>query len=461
MGSLKLLNNFFKGDKVVWAVFFMLCLVSVVEVYSASSSLGYKSGNYWWAPFYHTLLLFVGVGAMICVLHAPCKYFKLATPIMVPFAFFLLIAVFFVGTKANDAARWLSVFGIPIQPSEIAKGTMVLATAHILSSMQTEEGAAPNAMKYVLITAAFLILPIVPENLSTSIIISAVVFFMMVIGRVPAKQLGYLISTIVIGALCFVGLVLLVGKSPSAVAEEAKENMHMTEVVEDGQKGVIVDESGIPEGHKPQQEKKDVSAFGKLTHRFDTWKGRILGFFANDYVEPKKYDLDKNGQIGHANIAIVSSNVTGRGPGNSVERDFLSQAFSDFIYAIIIEELGIGGAALVAFFYVVLLFRTGMIARRCKHPFPAYLAMGLALLMVSQALVNMLVAVGFFPVTGQPLPLISKGGTSSIINCVYIGVILSISRSAARRDGSVTDDMDDNSIAKKRQKPAFAVSAAR
>ncbi|MCQ2221242.1 MAG: FtsW/RodA/SpoVE family cell cycle protein, partial [Prevotella sp.] len=156
-----------------------------------------------------------------------------------------------------------------------------------------------------------------------------------------------------------------------------------------------------------------------------------------------------------------SSNVTGRGPGNSVERDFLSQAFSDFIYAIIIEELGIGGAFFVAFFYIVLLFRTGMIARRCKNPFPAYLAMGLALLMVTQALVNMLVAVGIFPVTGQPLPLISKGGTSSIINCIYIGVILSISRSAARRDGSITDDMDDNSIANKKQKMAMAVASAR
>ena len=460
MGSLKLLNNFFKGDKVVWAVFFMLCLVSVVEVYSASSSLGYKSGNYWWAAFYHTILLLLGVGAMICVLHAPCKYFKLATPILVPFAFILLIAVYIVGTKAKDAARWLSFFGIPIQPSEIAKGAMVLATAHILSSMQTEEGAAKNAMKFVLITAAFLILPIVPENLSTAIIISAVVFCMMVIGRVPFRQLGYLISTIVIAALCFVGIVLLVGKSPSDATEEAKENMHLTEMVEDGQTGIIVDESGIPEGRKLKQDKKPKSMFEKLTHRFDTWKGRLYGFFDDDYIEPKKYDLDKNGQIGHANIAIVSSNVTGRGPGNSVERDFLSQAFSDFIFAIIIEELGLGGASLVAFFYVVLLFRTGIIARRCKNPFPAYLAMGLALLMVMQALVNMLVAVGLFPVTGQPLPLISKGGTSSVINCIYIGVILSISRSAARRDGSITDDMDDNSVARKKQKAAMAVARA-
>ncbi len=145
------------------------------------------------------------------------------------------------------------------------------------------------------------------------------------------------------------------------------------------------------------------------------------------------YDLDKDAQVAHANIAIVTSNIIGKGPGNSVERDFLAQAFSDFIYAIIIEEMGIGGAILVVFLYIVLLFRTARIANRCENNFPAFLAMGLALLLVVQAVFNMLVAVGLAPVTGQPLPLISKGGTSTIINCAYIGMILSISRSAKRK----------------------------
>lgn len=455
MDSLKKINYFFKGDKVVWVIFFLLCAVSVVEVYSASSSLGYKSGNYWWAALYHSTLLCVGVGFMIGVLHVPCKYFKLATPVMVPFAFILLIAVLFIGTKTNDAARWISFMGIPLQPSEIAKGALVLATAHILSAMQTPDGADKNAMKYVLITSALLITPIISENLSTAMIISAVVFMMMIIGRVPTKQLIRLVYCTIGGAAFIISLVLLVGKSPDNNADEGKGGLHMTEVVEEGQKGVLVDDSGIPEARKPKPQKKQTF-FDKITHRFDTWKGRLVGFSNNDYVDPKDYDLDKNGQIGHANIAIVSSNITGRGPGNSVERDFLSQAFSDFIYAIIIEELGIEGAFFVAFFYVILLFRTGMIARRCKNPFPAYLAMGLALLMVTQALVNMLVAVGIFPVTGQPLPLISKGGTSSIINCIYIGVILSISRSAARRDGSITDEMDDSTSSSRRRRPALA-----
>ena len=156
-------------------------------------------------------------------------------------------------------------------------------------------------------------------------------------------------------------------------------------------------------------------------------------------MAPEDVDINgKDAQTSHANIAIASSNVIGKGPGNSVERDFLSQAFSDFIYAIIIEELGILGAVFVCMLYIVLLFRTASIANRCANTFPALLIMGFALLLVVQALFNMAVAVGLVPVTGQPLPLISKGGTSTIINCAYIGVILSVSYSAKKRDEGKT-----------------------
>ena len=166
-------------------------------------------------------------------------------------------------------------------------------------------------------------------------------------------------------------------------------------------------------------------------HRFDTWKSRIDKFINKKEVSPSEVDLDKDAQTAYANIAIVSSNFIGRGPGNSVALDFLSQSFSDFIYAIIIEEMGLIGAVFVAMLYIILLFRTGRIANRCENTFPAFLAMGLALLLVIQALFNMCVAVGIVPVTGQPLPLI-KGGTSTIINCVYIGIILSVSRTAKK-----------------------------
>ncbi len=404
-------------------------------MYSASSSLGYKSGNYWKAATYHTFLLLIGLGVIVMTLNIKCKFFKLATPILVPLAFFMLILVFFCGTKENDAARWLKIGFIPIQPSEIAKGAMVLATAQILSAMQIADGAAPKAMKYVLITGAFLILPIAPENLSTAVMLSFVVFLMMIIGRVPLKQLGLLVSVCVLLIGLGIGSILAFGKTPENSLTD-KEKMHLTEEIQETEDGIPV---AIKDKEK-NEKKVELTGVQKIAHRFDTWKGRIMEFSNKEEVPPEKFDLDKNGQVGHARIAIVSSNVTGRGPGNSVERDFLSQAFSDFIYAIVIEELGLGGAFVVAFLYVVLLFRTGIIARRCKNPFPAYLAMGLALLMVTQALFNMMVAVGLVPVTGQPLPLISKGGTSSIINCLYIGVILSISRTAARRDDAVLID---------------------
>jgi cell division protein FtsW len=165
--------------------------------------------------------------------------------------------------------------------------------------------------------------------------------------------------------------------------------------------------------------------------------------FGKDDVTPQEYDLDKDAQVAHANIAIVSSNIIGKGPGQSVERDFLSQAFSDFIYAIVIEELGILGAAFVVFLYIILLYRAARIASRCENNFPAFLVMGLALLLVVQAAFNMMVAVGLAPVTGQPLPLISKGGTSTIINCAYVGAILSISRSAkVKKEAAVTKNIE-------------------
>ena len=174
-----------------------------------------------------------------------------------------------------------------------------------------------------------------------------------------------------------------------------------------------------------------------MFHRADTWKSRIKKF-GKPKPTPQEYDLDKDAQVAHANIAIVSSGVIGKGPGKSTERDFLSQAFSDFIYAIIIEELGIIGAFFVVFLYIILLYRCARIASRCENNFPAFLAMGLGLLLVIQATFNMMVAVGLAPVTGQPLPLISKGGTSTIINCAYIGAILSVSRSAKmKRDENI------------------------
>lgn len=406
----KTLGNIFKGDKVIWMVFFFLCIISIVEVFSASSELTY-GGSYWGPVVKHCGILIVGIFLMVVTLNVKCKYFKIVTPFLLVISFFTLIWVLLAGHSTNGAQRWIGFMGLQFQPSEIAKGTMVLAVAQILSAMQTDKGADRHAFKYILITCAFIIPLIMLENLSTAALLCIVIVMMMFIGRVPGAQIGKLLGIVALLVVFLLCMVMIVGKDQPK--EDSKQKM--TEQVDKG---------------KP---KEKASMVEKIFHRADTWKGRIDKFLNNDEIPPEKFDLDKDAQVAHANIAIASSNFVGKGPGNSVERDFLSQAFSDFIYAIIIEETGIEGAAVVAIFYIILLFRTGRIANRCENNFPAFLAMGLALLLVTQALFNMLVAVGLAPVTGQPLPLISKGGTSSIINCIYVGAILSISRSAKKK----------------------------
>lgn len=407
----KTLGNIFKGDKVVWMIFFFLCMISIVEVYSASSSLSYKGGNYWSPILKHCGLLAVGVFMMVVVLNIKCKYFKLATPIILPVSFILLIWLLVAGETTNGANRWISILGIQFQPSEIAKGALVLATAQTLSAMQTDKGADRKAFGFIWVGSAFLIIPIFLENFSTAALITLTLILMMFVGRVPLQQLGKLLGFFAIVGVFGLSMIMLIGEDKN---EEKADKQILTEQVKDSN-----------------------AATGKRTglfHRFDTWKARIDKFLNSEEVSPEDYDLDKDAQVAHANIAIASSNIMGKGPGNSTERDFLSQAFSDFIYAIIIEEMGIIGSDVVAFLYIMLLFRAGRIASRCENAFPAFLSMGFGILLVTQALFNMLVAVGLAPVTGQPLPLVSKGGTSTIINCIYIGAILSVSRSAKKKD---------------------------
>jgi cell division protein FtsW len=407
----KKIGNIFKGDKGIWMVFFFLCMISIVEVFSASSGLTYKSQNYVGPIAYHTFTIIVGVVVALGTLNIPCRYFKLLTPFLMFISLITLLWVLLAGTKVGDAGRWINLFGFTFQPSEIAKGTIVLAVAQILAAMQRENGADKKAFKWILwITIPACIL-IGLENLSTAAMLFAVVFLMMFVGLVPVKQLGKLAGVIIFMAVFAVSMVMLVG----------------TEIKDDPESSKLTKTEQI-------DQPKKKSSVEKLFHRADTWKSRILKF-GKPKPTPQEYDLDKDAQVAHANIAIVSSNIVGKGPGQSTERDFLSQAFSDFIFAIVIEELGLVGAMFVVFLYIILLYRCARIASRCENNFPAFLAMGLGLLLVIQATFNMMVAVGLAPVTGQPLPLISKGGTSTIINCAYIGAILSVSRTAkAKRE---------------------------
>ena len=410
----KTIGNIFKGDKVIWMIFFFLCMISIIEVYSASSSLTYKTGNYMAPVIRHIGLLGLGLLTMICMLKVKCKFFKIVTPFMLGLSFILLLWVLVAGQSTNGASRWISLAGINFQPSEIAKGAVVLAVAQILSAMQTEHGAEKRAFKYILIVSGIFVALIGLENLSTAMLLCFTILCMMIIGRVPMRQIGKLVGTALIAICIIFASIMIVGKDKG---DTAKPENSLTEKV-------------------VQDEKEETGVVDKLFHRGDTWKARIDKWTSSKTIAPEDVDLDKDAQVAHANIAIASSNIAGNGPGNSVERDFLSQAYSDFIYAIIIEEMGIEGAIFVALLYIFLLFRAGRIANRCENNFPAFLCMGLAILLVIQALFNMLVAVGLAPVTGQPLPLISRGGTSTVINCLYLGIILSISRTAKKKEGA-------------------------
>jgi cell division protein FtsW len=281
-----------------------------------------------------------------------------------------------------------------------------MGTAFILSRTQTDEGASPNAMKWILWMTVAVCGLIAPENLSTAALLFGVVIVMMYVGRVPWSQLGKLLGTIGVIILLFGSLLLL-----------------------------------------PYKTLDSLPGLNRLT----TWKARIERFFeSSDPVPAAQFKItDENFQETHATMAIASSNVIGRGPGNSVERDYLPQAYSDFIFAIIIEELGLAGGAFVVLLYVILLVRAAKIAQKCRNYFPAFLVMGCALMLVAQAMLNMMVAVGLFPVTGQPLPLISRGGTSTIINCGYIGMILSVSyytEKMSQNDQAMVDENAEEDI---------------
>lgn len=383
-----LLKNLFKGDKVVWIIYLLLCLISIIEVFSASSTLTYKSGDHWGPITTHMLLLMTGTVVVIIAHNIPTRWFK-AFNALLPLSWLMLIAVFIIGALTNGAKRWIDLGFFRFQPSEVAKMATIITTAYILSRLQEENGANKRAFKYILFITGGTCALIFTENLSTALLLAGSVLLLMFIGRVPFKQLGSLLA-IAIGFMLL--CITIIEKVPSKTW----------------------DDIGL--------------------HRMTTWQSRLENHFSEEKIPAAKFDIDKDAQIAHANIAIASSHVLGKGPGNSVQRDFLSQAFSDFIYAIIIEELGLVGGACVALLYILLLTRIAKIVRKCDNTYFSLMIIGFGTLIALQAMFNMLVAVGIIPVTGQPLPLISKGGTSTLINSAYIGLILAVSRYVDRKE---------------------------
>lgn len=381
-------NGLMQGDMVLWMVFLLLCFISVITVYSASSNMTYSTGKYWAPVMRHGIFLLTGVG-FTWVLHMlPCKLYKIFGLGIMLFSYLLLACALFAG-KINGASRWVGIGDFTFQPSEIAKLGLVMTTAFIFSVFRNKDGVSSFGVKIAATNIGATLMLIITENLSTAAIIFVVMFLIAFFAQVSSKLLVWL------------------GGSLAAIAIAG----YLTAI-------------SIPQDTLNSWAKSDG-----ILHRVPTWVNRLKS--ENVLPEnPQDYNTSNNIQVTHAQIAIATCGIVGRGPGNSIERDFLPQAFSDFIYAIIIEEGGIFAGGLVMFLYLLLLYRALRIAQRCKSLFPAYLIMGLSLMLVIQAMVNMAVAVGVFPVTGQPLPLISRGGTSTFVNCAYLGIMLSVSRSA-------------------------------
>jgi len=368
-------NKIFRGDRVIWMIFAFFCLISIVEVYSASSMLTFRT-NFWQPIIKHTMFLLFGTVLVLLVHSMNPKYFWIFV-VTIPFVWVLLGAAHFMGHTVNGANRY--IFGF--QPSELAKLSLIACVAFFLSRQKTKISES-SSFKWICALTILTCVLILRDNFSTAAILYCVIIVMMFIGQVSFKRMAMLIFATV----AFVALLFSIIWFYPDTAEKA------------GLKRGVV----WAERLKHYKDQPEVTKDGKIP--------------------------DPIFQTTMANIALARGGIFGKMPGNSHLSDFLPQAYSDFIYAIIIEETGIIGGIVVLALYVFLFIRAGTIAGRCTKLFPKLLVLGCALMIGIQALVNMAVSVGLMPVTGQPLPLVSRGGSSILITCVFIGIILSVSR---------------------------------
>lgn len=400
-------RNLLKGDKYIWGIFFTLCIISGVEIFSATSTLAYKAAAHYNPVFSHLTHLIFGAIGTIVVLNMPPHFFRGIGYMIYPFAIILLVGVMFT-PEVNGANRHL--FGF--QPSEIAKFATISVACALLARGQTEDGITKNSYIGIILTSGFVLILIAVENMSTAILLGGVIFCLMFIAHVQSKRL---LSIIGIGAgMLMIGLLLmftlpnsmLVGRTLTWKNRIVEQFPSLT-ILDRGQSLTSLNEKAIAEKKLPKVE-QTVN--------------------------------DKNRQVQYGHMAIANGGIFGKGPGNSQIRDFLPQAYSDFIYSIIIEESGLVGGSIVLLLYIALIIRAGIIFRRCKKSYPGLLILGVTMLIVFQALINMAVGVDLMPVTGQPLPLISRGGTSIILTCLYFGIILSISRSVEEVENPVLSE---------------------
>jgi cell division protein FtsW len=383
---------------VIWVTVVLLAIVSMLVVYSSTGLLAYRfnKGNTEAYLFKQVMLIAIGISIIYFAHRVNYTLYSRVSKILFLLAIPLLLYTLFFGVKLNEGSRWirLPIINLTFQTSDLAKLALFMYLGRLLSKKQAvikdfRKGFVP------VITPVFIVcLLIAPANLSTALLVGATSLLLMFIGRVSMKHIMLVVGTAMIPVALLVTM---------ALSYYDKEEGKM----------------------------KDLPAFLE-SGRVPTWMSRVQNFVYGD----KHVDKDENYQINQAKIAIAKGSIFGLGPGNSEQRNFLPHPYSDFIYAIIIEEYGLIGGVFIIFIYLLFLFRSIRIFRKCPYAFGAFLALGLSFTLVIQALINMAVTVNLFPVTGVTLPLVSMGGSSFLFTCLAIGIILSVARNVEQLEGS-------------------------
>ena len=377
-----------KGDKTIWSIVAVLAIFSFMPVYSASTNLVYVVGSGSTVGYLikHMILLIMGFVIIYVVHKIPYRYFSGGSVLMLPIVILLLIYTLSQGTTIGgaNASRWIRIpfVGVGFQTSTLAGLILMVYVARYLAKNKEQKIEFKESLWQLWLPVACVLILILPANFSTTAIIFTMVTLLAFIGGYPVKFIGYILG---IGALVLTLFVLTAKAFPDA-----------------------------------------------MPNRVATWESRIENFSKTDGVEGY--------QVKKAKIAIATGGLTGNGPGKSVQKNFLPQSSSDFIYAIIVEEYGLVGALLVIFVYFILLFRILIAAKKATTVFASLLVIGVGLPIIFQALINMAVASNLFPVTGQTLPLISSGGTSIWMTCFALGMILSVSASKDETEETILDD---------------------
>jgi cell division protein FtsW len=390
-----------RGDKVIWAIVVLLALVSLLVVYSSTGLLAYKmyKGNSEVYLFKQAAFIIVGV-AIIYFAHQVnyIIYSKLAR-ILFLVSIPLLIYTLFFGVKLNEGSRWirLPLINLTFQTSDLAKLALFMYLSRLLSKKQDVIKDFRKGFIPVIVPIAVVCILIAPANLSTSLLVGATSMMLLFIGRVRFKHLMLTVAVAIIPVVILIGAAVFRHHTDSSVATRPKS---------ENRSGLFV--------------------------RVGTWINRVESFIYGT----KEATAEDNYQVNQAKIAIANGGWFGLGPGNSRQRNFLPHPYSDFIYAIIIEEYGLAGGAFIIFIYLIFLFRSIRIFRKCPFAFGAFLALGLSFTLVIQAMANMAVNVNLFPVTGVTLPLVSMGGSSFLFTCLAIGIILSVARNVEQLEGS-------------------------